>query len=195
MDTQVPRRLKTGINRVLGSRLIAYVAVTFMLSLSALQAAEPEDELKAAVVLSFVRYTEWKPSSAPDTVIRVGVTGRPGFREALKRTLEGKTVGNSLIRVIDLETDMDAPRCHVVYFATTKNSEAQHGLSMNRAARAITIGEADQFIDSGGAIAVHLVDGRIRFEVNLMEVQRVGASISSKLLRFGRIRVPAGGGG
>ncbi len=178
-----------------GSRLIAYIAIASMLLLSALKATEPEDELKAAVVLSFIRYAEWKPSRAPGTIIRVGVTGRPGFREALKRTLEGKTVGNSLIRIIDVETDMDTPCCHVVYFATTKNSEAQRGLSMNRAARAITIGEADQFIESGGAIAVRLMDGRIRFEVNLKEVQRVGASISSKLLRFGRIRVQAGGDG
>lgn len=195
MDTQVLRRLKIGINRVPGSRLTAYIAIASMLALSALKAAEPEDELKAAVVLSFIRHAEWKPSRAPGITIRVGVTGRPGFREALKRTLEGKTVGNSLVRVIDLETDMDTPCCHIVYFATTKNSEAKHRLSMPWAARAITIGEADQFIENGGAVAVHLMDGRIRFEVNLREVQRVGASISSKLLRFGRIRVPVGGGG
>src|SRR5579872_3155804 len=53
-------------------------------------ASDPEDELKAAVVLSFLRYAEWDRPPSANAPIVLGVFGRSALADALRRTAEGK---------------------------------------------------------------------------------------------------------
>ena len=65
-------------------------------------ATEPEDELKSATVLSFVRHSEWLQDSQSGP-ITIGVTGRPSMISTLRRTLDGKTANNRAIRIVDVK--------------------------------------------------------------------------------------------
>jgi hypothetical protein len=48
----------------------------------------------------------------------------------------------------------------------------------------LTIGESTTFLDEGGLINLRLVDGRVRFDVNVDAANRVGVRFSSQLLRL-----------
>jgi hypothetical protein len=153
-----------------------------------LQLGTPEDELKSAIILSFLRYSEWPDRAAPDQPLTVGVLGRPGLVSVLRRTLEGKPVNNRTVRVLELKSLSDPHCCQVLYVATEKPAEIRPALASAHSSPLLTIGEVDRFLEYGGAVNLMVVDGHMAFEVDLKAVERTGVSISSKLLRYGQVR-------
>jgi hypothetical protein len=148
---------------------------------------EPEDELKAAIVLNFLRFAEW-PHPAPASPITVGVFGRISFARVLRRTLDGKSVNDRTLRVVEIKSTADAQGCDALYFAGGRSSEVSQIIAAPVVAHALTIGESKDFLELGGTVNLLVIDGRMSFEVNLDALNRTGVNISSKLLRFGQIR-------
>jgi hypothetical protein len=168
--------------------LLTSVLVAVLLAGLSRAAGDPEDQLKAAVVLSFLRYGEWPQPPAAGAPILVGVLGRTSFSAVLRQTLESKSVNDHAIRVIDLKNAHEAPGCQIVYFATDKSADIKAALQSSALVRALAIGESKDFLDWGGAVNLLVVDGHMGFEVSLEALERSGVNISSKLLRFGQIR-------
>lgn len=163
---------------------IAGVAV-LVAGLSLLPAATPEEMVKSAAVLSFLRYSEWPKSL--ETSITVGVMGRPSFFQVLHGDLDGKSVNGRTVRVVELKPNADLRCCQLIYFGSLKSAETKQ-LLLNTPAHALTVGESERFLDYGGAINLFIVDDRIGFEASLDTLDRCGVSISSNLLRLGQIR-------
>ena len=151
-------------------------------------AADPEDELKAATVLTFVRHTVWL-QGAPTGPITIGVLGRPSMIRTLQRTLDGKTANNRAIRIVDARASAELTSCQVLYVATDDNNQVRQTLAGARASHALTIGETGRFLEDGGAINLLFVDGHMSFEVSVEALDRAGVSISSTLLRYGQVKV------
>lgn len=151
-------------------------------------AADPEDELKAATVLTFVRHTVWLQGD-PAGPITIGVTGRPSMIRTLQRTLDGKTANNRALRIVDARSSAELSSCQVLYMATDDNNAVRQTLAGTRAAHALTIGETGRFLEDGGAVNLLFVDGHMSFEVSVEALDRAGVSISSTLLRYGQIKV------
>ena len=151
-------------------------------------AADPEDELKAATVLTFVRHTVWLQGD-PTGPITIGVTGRPSMIRTLQRTLEGKTANNRAIRIVDARAPAELSSCQVLYVATDDNLQVRQTLVGARAAHALTIGETGRFLENGGAVNLLFVDGHMSFEVSVEALDRAGVSISSTLLRYGQVKL------
>jgi hypothetical protein len=148
--------------------------------------SEPEDELKSAIVLSFLRYSEWPHSTSADTAVTVGVIGRPSLAEVLRRALDGQVVNGRPIRVLEIKSN-ETHSYQVLYVASDKSAEIKQAVAGARSAHALTIGESDRFLDCGGVVNLSLVDGHMSFEVNLQALASTGITISSKLLRYGQI--------
>jgi uncharacterized protein DUF4154 len=170
------------------TRVLTGMVLGAMLPALVVAAGEPEDELKAAIVLSFLRYGEWSQPLATNAPFTVGVFGRASFADVLRRTLENKTVNQHAIHIVELKTSAEAQGCQVIYFASGKTPEAQATIQTALSARALTIGESNDFLDIGGAVNLLVIDGRMSFEVSLETLEHSGVTISSKLLRFGQIR-------
>lgn len=169
------------------ARLLASLAMAALVPSGGL-ADQPEDELKAAVVLSFLRYTEWNqtlPAAAPLTV---GVLGRSAFADVLRRSLEGKPVNDHPVQVVELKSAAEPHVCQIVYFANDKSVDVKAALHTPTLARALTIGETRDFLEWGGAVNLFVLDGHMAFEVSLGTLEHSGVNISSRLLRFGQIR-------
>lgn len=151
-------------------------------------ATSPEDELKSAAVLSFLRYSDWPASS--HGAITVGVFGRTAFTEALSRTLDGKLINSRPVHLVPVDLTSDLRGFHLVYIASSKAADVRQILTGAIAAHTLAIGETDRLLDYGGAIYLFLIDGHIGFEVNLEALDRSGVTISSNMLRLGQIRDP-----
>ena len=154
---------------------------------STLGASEPEDELKAATVLSFVRHSEWLQGATAGP-ITIGVLGRPSMIRMLRQTLDGKTANSHAIRILDATASTEWNACQVLFVASDSNNEVRQTLAGLRAAHTLTIGESDRFLEYGGAVNLFFVDGHIGFEVSLAALDRAGVSISSTLLRYGQVK-------
>ncbi len=166
------------------TKIILFLALLEIFQGLRAAAADPQDELKAAVVLSFLRFTDFPKSGSDDTPITVGVVGRPSFYQVLSRTMDGKSIDRHPIRTVELEAVVDPHCCQVIYLASEKSLDLKQVLLRIQTAHTLSIGETDRFLDSGGAIRLLTVDGHMGFEVNLEAVERLGVVISSKLLRY-----------
>lgn len=170
------------------SRWSVGIALIGLLAGFAAQAADPEDELKAATVLTFVRHTVWLQGD-PAGPITIGVTGRPSMIRTLRRTLDGKTANSRAIRIVDAAAPAELNSCQVLYVATDDNRQVRQTLAGARAAHALTMGESGRFLEEGGAVNLAFVDGHMSFEVSVEALDRAGVSISSTLLRYGQVKV------
>jgi hypothetical protein len=150
-------------------------------------ATEPEDELKSATVLTFVRHAEWLQGALPGS-IAICVMGRPSMSRMLRRTLDGKTANSHAIRIVDVKAPTDLSSCQVLYLAADNNPELRQTLAGLRNLHLLTIGETDRFLEYGGAVNLLIVEGHMSFEVSLEALERAGVSISSTLLRFGQVK-------
>jgi hypothetical protein len=153
---------------------------------SATQMVEPEDQLKAATVLAILQNSKWGSGNSDPRLV-VCVWGRPAIIEALRAALDGKTVNGRTVQVMPATAAMDTRCCQVMYMGTGRKAEMQRLLPGAAAARALTIGEDDRFLESGGALNLFVSEGHMAFEVSLTALQQSGVSISSKILRFGRV--------
>jgi hypothetical protein len=168
-------------------RWVLVVALLAILPVLPAIASEPEDELKSAIVLSFLRYSEWPEPVPAGQPLTVGVIGRSSILPVLRKALEGKLVNSRPVRILAVKTLLDPGCCQVIYLATGKAAEIQQALIGARSVHVLTIGESDRFLEYGGAVNLILVDGHMSFEVNLDALGRSGVTISSKLLRYGQV--------
>ncbi len=166
-------------------QLIAVAAIALVCQPVFAAGSEPEDDLRSAIVLSFLRYSEWRHDEPGDYLI--GVVGRSSLISSLRRTVEGKALNGHAVRVVDLKSTAEARGFRVVYIATDNGAEIKQALAMARPAGVLTIGEDDRFLNLGGAVNLLVVNGRMTFEVNLTALETSGVTVSSKLLRFGHI--------
>jgi len=150
-------------------------------------ATEPEDELKAATVLTFLRYTEWA-KARPNQSLTVGILGRAAMCQALQRMLDGKNANNRTIRVAPVKRPSDCTSCQVWYLALDQRSELAQSLAEMPKRGQLLFGESNHFLDLGGAVNLLIVDGHMSFEVNLEVLDHAGVTVSSKLLRYGQVR-------
>lgn len=143
---------------------------------------QQEDDLRAALVLGFARFTEWPGTR--DGPLVIGVIGRPGIAAALERLSQGKPVNGRSVVVRQLRQPAQPAGCHIVYFGRLPGARLAEVLGEVRG-EVLTIGEDDRLLNAGGAVQLFEEDGRISFEVRLPALHAANLTISSKLLRLG----------
>ena len=150
----------------------------------------PEDQLKAAIVLSLLRYAEWPKTRGAAMLVGVDAQG-----QAVGRALEGKLVNNRPIHIVELHTEAaEASCCDAIYLASSRPEDLRTELAAAVRAHVLTIGESRNFLKMGGVLNLLMVDGRMSFEVDLDSLAQTGVSISSKILRFGQLHWRRGDG-
>jgi hypothetical protein len=77
--------------------------------------------------------------------------------------------------------------CHVLYLAGLDAKRAQPILDELKGAPVLTVGDREQFAQSGGVAGLFVEQGRMRFAINLEAAQRCRLRISSRLLSLAKI--------
>lgn len=157
--------------------------------------AQLEYEVKAAFLFRFAQFVEWpvdtfKEPSEPFTYCTIG---DDPFHGALERTLTGKTIGQRQLRVEHLSgtgAGSSTPKiaeCQVLFVSGPGDRKhVAETLASAGSLPILTVGEADQFAEDGGAIGFCTEDNKIRFEVNLDAAGKAGLKISAKLLALAK---------
>jgi hypothetical protein len=154
-----------------------------------------EYEVKAAFLFRFAQFVEWpadtfKGASEPFTYCTIG---EDPFHGALERTLNGKTIGQRPLRVQHLGGAGAGPgsakigECQVLFVGGPGDKKrVAETLASTGGLPILTVGEAEQFAQNGGAIGFCTEENKIRFEVNLDAAGKAGLKISAKLLALAK---------
>ncbi len=150
-----------------------------------LSATPAPDKLKAAYVFNFLKFTTWPTTSHPPGQLQLClVNANEALRSAFD-ALNGQEVNGRAILVKSLGKTTEVDECHVYYLrqggapVALKNLiEANPGL--------LTIGDARNFVSSGGMIGLIEEGGRMQFDINLTLLKQVEYRISAQLLKLAR---------
>jgi YfiR/HmsC-like len=148
-----------------------------------------EYEVKAAFLFNFVQYVDWPPQAfaAPQSPVVIGILGDDPFGDIIDRIVRGETVKNRRV-VVQRSRQIDSLKdCHLLFISKSEKGRLAQIFYKLAGRSVLTVGETDQFAQSGGVINFHRQGANIRFEINLDTAASSGLKISSKLLRLANI--------
>ena len=171
------------------AQLAATVAVSTGLALAArpVFAVEPTEgvQVKAAFVYNFIKFVEWPVAAGGETPhnIRLCVIGDRPLNGKLE-LLAGRKVGARVIDVINNPSPASNSPCHVVYVTETDTRFLKELQRLAPGAPTLTISDQRGFIDEGGMIELRIIDGKVRFDINLLVARAANLQLSSQLLQL-----------
>jgi hypothetical protein len=151
---------------------------------SAQESPPSEYRLKAAFLFNFAKFVEWPASAFADSTspFVIGVLGENPFGSDLEQTVRGKVINERLLSIKLFRSPTEATNCHILFISTSEKKQFSDIFNTLKGVPVLTVGETDQFIDSGGMINFVMEDKKIRFQINNETAKREKLQISSKLL-------------
>lgn len=148
-------------------------------------ATTEEYRVKAALVYNFARYTEWPPEAfqKPDEPLRMTVFG-PADLKPVFSGLNGKMVGQHPVEVVFASKPEESQGCHLLFLAQSERDLWPQIWTALRGSHALSVGEMNGFLKGGGVMNLHLVNKKVRFQVNLKNMRDQDIQISSQILKL-----------
>jgi len=159
-----------------------------------------EEQVKAAFLINFPKYVDW-PSNAfaqADSPIVVAVFGEPSLQNDLQKMIKGKVIMGHPLVFKRVATEEECAGGYQILFIDATAAQRIPGiLDKLDGASVLTVGDSENFLDSGGVIKLVKRDRKIRIEVNLTAANRAHLKLSSKLLGVADVVLgkPQNGGG
>lgn len=171
--------------------LLGLLASSWTLASSAAASTRPvaEHAVKAAVVCNLPRFVDWKERKGESGPFVIGVLMPDPFGEELDRMTDSTAIDGRHLVVRRGESVEDLAGVHLLLVGSSAGR--RHPLAAAEAPRGVlTVGEAEDFIASGGMVRLVVVGGRVRFEIDAAQAAARGLHVSSQLLKMA---VPATG--
>lgn len=176
-------RLTTGI------RLTAFVIACGLVSpnIIAEEFDSNEIKLKMLYLYNFSKLTQWPKDkqSSSDEEFNICIYGDHQYIAAAK-SLRKKTIKKQPIKILPITTTEQIIVCHTLFIS--QNSPANKKF-IKQASRhsVLTVSDDNMFINNGGIIKLITINNKIRFEINIVQMNNVSLEISSKLLRLAKV--------
>jgi hypothetical protein len=166
---------------------------------------ERANQVKAAYLINFLRYTDWPAASfpTPETPFRIVVAGGPGLLDAI-RGIAG-AAGRVAGRAIEVER-MELPpsgvasgsaqraqiaarlrQCHVLFVERSDPARADELIGLVRDYPVLTVGDVDRFAASGGMLELLPRGPNIVIAANPGAIRRSDLVVSAKVLKLAQL--------
>jgi YfiR/HmsC-like len=148
------------------------------------QSNDDEYRVKAAFLFHFAQLVDWPADSlkGADNSLLLCTLGADPFQGALESTVEGKAIGNRVIRIRHLKQAQDMQGCRILFLGKAQSKGLPTLLADLRNVPILTVGETPGFLAAGGMISFLLEENKVRFEINLNAAQSAGLKVGSRLL-------------
>ena len=172
------------------SRIAAAAIAAFFCAADATAQDEAFSEysVKAAFLYNLPDFVHWpEPSPAePEAPITLCLVGEDPFGTSLD-FFKGRRVKNRPFRVVQLSARTRPVGCEILFISESAAGETRRILGSIAKTPVLTVGDVRGFTRDGGVVALLVVEGQVRLEINLSAANAAGLSISSKLLRMARV--------
>lgn len=178
---------------ILKVRQTLFVAFVLWCGLSPLFAqTEPAvtvDQVKAAFLYNFIKYTQWPNESAPSDPFHLCVVGQPAVADELARAVDGKLAGGRKVQVVALKDMRKVFDCELLFVGELPEKNEQDLLASTKATPVLTVGESAEFLAGGGLIRFIVEGNRVRFDINVAAAVKGRIRFDSRLLALARSRI------
>lgn len=148
-----------------------------------------EYEIKAAFLYNFAKFTEWPPetfSGENDSLI-IGVLGQDPFGNVLEKLIGGKTIGGRPITIHRFRYSMPFEQSHILFISESETPRLSDIFQRLQKACVLTVSDIPEFAQKGGMIHLYPQENKIRFAINLSQVEKARLKLSAKLLNLAKI--------
>ncbi len=168
-------------------RFVVVVSTGLTLATLPASAVEPPEsaQVKAAFVFNFFKFVEWPAQAKSQTPRGIGlcvIGNRP--LDGNLSLLAGRKVGARVIDIIHNPSPASASPCHIAYIADLDSSFLRDLQRVAPGAPTLTVSDQRGFIDEGGMIELRIIDGKVRFDINLLVARAANLQLSSQLLQL-----------
>jgi len=163
------------------ARRVVVAALLGLAVAAGLSAQVPRLELaiKTEFVLRFPEFVEWPTAAGDQRPLLLCLSPAHPFGQNLQASVSGQPRARRIV-VRELRNGESVRSCDVAYVAS-----ADLSLLNDAANRPIlTVGDHPKFCQRGGIINLLVIDGRVRFEIELLQARRAGLKVDSQLLRL-----------
>jgi len=146
-----------------------------------------EYTIKAAYLYNLGRYVTWPQNAFADqqSPFVIGVLEPDFVGPDLQKIAEVKTIDNRPILVRKFSRPEDVQRCHILFLPRGVEVRIQRELIRRLSgSHILLVGETEEFLDHGGAIAFVVRENNVRLVIALEAAQREKLQVSSKLLQI-----------
>ena len=172
-------------------RLAGLLAALALVTSSAVAQTASPTELRAAFVFNFAKFTEWPPATvAADAPISICVVDDEQASDMFRSVVKGRSVGTHGLAVRSRALNDNLRDCQVVYAPDLDARRARTLLAQVGDSPVLTISDYDQFARMGGVANFVVVDGMMRFAINVESTQRARLKVSSRLLALANVVRP-----
>jgi|TARA_R110002073_G_scaffold26730_2_gene87291 hypothetical protein len=160
-----------------------YLTIFLSLTASANDTLSKENKLKAAYFLNFIKFIEWPNNSGTSrlTPIFICLQDATPFEGFFRNLTSDKSVTNSM-RHVQIRQLSDATHCDMTYLYHTASGEN------SQIEGSVVVSDSDQILQKNSAITFYIEERRLRFEIDLNNIQKSGVTVSSELLKLARIK-------
>lgn len=141
------------------------------------------DNVKAAYLFKLPAYVEWPPQhfERADSPLIVGVLAADDVAEALAELSAGRTSSGRPVVVRRLRLDDELAGVHVLFVGDAARERAEELAAQTAAQNVLTVADVEAGSESS-IIEFVIVNGRVRFEVQLDTAERHGLRLHAGLL-------------
>lgn len=177
-----PRHIIAGRLSIATGMLLTSALLCTAWSANAQTALSKSSKIKAAYIFNFTKYIEWPRDAFThiETPITICVEHNPEFNDFIKALVKQRKVGKDQ-RSLIVRNINDANICHIAY---VKSAEAHTETLLRNALVLSDMNNKHAF----SAIIFFRQNDKLRFEINMVEVNRLNITISSELLKLARVK-------
>jgi hypothetical protein len=144
----------------------------------------PEDQVKSAYVLNFIKFVEWPADTSRDngrlTLCLVGSAPLGGALGALN----GRRAAGRELHVVQHASADDLSGCKVLFIGESEQRRFTAIIRSLGNSPVLTISDIDNFAERGGVIGLLNLKNKIVFEVNLAAARAGSLHIPGQMLNL-----------
>ncbi len=160
------------------------------------QAHPTESQVKALYLYNFGKFVRWQGEHILNSgIFEICVLGKDPFGPILDSTVTGESIEGRRITVIRPSRIQEASQCNILFISSSEEDRLGSILAGAQHFGALTVSDIPHFADRGGMVGFVLMQGKIRFEVNLRAAQQSRIALGSELLKVASAVIDKTSGG
>jgi hypothetical protein len=164
------------------SRLLFSLLVSLCLFGTTVSSMAQDEKFKAIFIYNFTKYINW-PAGAGDFVINV--LGDDAIVREMSEIATKKTVGNSKINIIKINSLSEIRNCQIIFIASSKTDLLAELNQVAKKNNILVITEKANSCKAGSCINFISRDGKLTFEISRVNIDACGLQVSTDLIKLG----------
>jgi hypothetical protein len=164
--------------------ILLFLLLHFVFALPAQK--ETSYVVQSNIIYRFTKYIDW-PADSKQGDFNIGVVGDSPMYEELKKSIEGKLVGDQRIIIKKISSSSPVFDCQILFVSDDAGKNIKKIAGKTAHDPVLLVTETEGMAQKGSCINFVIVSDRLKLEINQNNIEQRALGIASELLQLGKI--------